>query len=116
MRLPCQYWLSATLTLLAGIPVWAAQQNASFEVRQQRIASPAPTVRVQQGDTLVLELRSDTALELHLHGYDLPLSLKPGMTGRLQLQAQILGRYPLAAHGNGNHHAPPLLYVEVTPR
>ena len=116
MRLPRQYWLFATLTLLAGAPVWAAQQSASFEVRQQRIARPAPTVRVPQGDTLVLELHSDAPLELHLHGYDLMLSLKPGTPGRLRLEAQILGRFPLAAHGKGHHHAPALLYVEVTPR
>jgi len=116
MRLPRHYWLSATLTLLAGAPVWAAQQNASFEVKQQRIADPAPTVRVPQGDTLVLELRSDTSMDLHLHGYDLQLALKPGTPGRLQLQAQVPGRYPLAAHGRGHHHAPALLYVEVIPR
>ncbi|KQV53934.1 MULTISPECIES: hypothetical protein [unclassified Duganella] len=116
MRLPCPHWLFATLTLLAGIPVWAAQQSASFDVKQQRIANPAPTVRVPQGDTLVLELRSDAPLELHLHGYDLMFSLKPGAPGRLQLQARVLGRFPLAAHGKGQHHAPALLYVEVTPR
>jgi FtsP/CotA-like multicopper oxidase with cupredoxin domain len=116
MRLPRHYWLYATLTLLAGVPVWAAQQNASFEVRQQHIANPAPTVRVQQGDTLVLALRSDAPLELHLHGYDLALSLKAGVPGRLQLQAQVLGRFPLSPHGKGGHHAAPLLYVEVTPR
>ncbi len=96
--------------------MWSAQQSASFEVKQRRIANPAPTVRVPQGDTLLLELRSDTALELHLHGYDLLLSLKPGAPARLQLQAQVLGRFPLAAHGMGHHHAPALLYVEVTPK
>lgn len=96
--------------------MWPAQQSASFEVRQQRIANPAPTVRVAQGDTLVLELRSDAPLDLHLHGYDLMLSLKPGIPGRLTLQALDAGRFPLAAHGKGHHHAPALLYVEVTPR
>jgi len=116
MRPPRPYWLFATLTLLAVAPVWAAQQNASFEVRQQRIADPAPTVRVPQGDTLVLELRSDSPMVLHLHGYDLQLALIAGTPGRLQLQAQALGRFPLAAHGKGHHHAPALLYVEVIPR
>lgn len=116
MRLPRPHWLFATLTLLASAPVLAAQQNASFEVRQQRIADPAPTVRVPQGDTLVLELRSDSPMDLHLHGYDLKLVLKAGTAGRLQLQAQALGRFPLAAHGKGHHHAPALLYVEVVPR
>lgn len=116
MRLPIPDWLFATLTLLAALPLWAAEQRASFDVKQQRIANPAPTLRVPQGDTLLLELRSDAPLELHLHGYDLMLQLKPGMPGRLQLRAQTLGRFPLAAHGKGHHHAPALLYVEVTPR
>lgn len=116
MRLPRPYWLFATLPLLAVSPVWAAEQHARFDVKQQRIASPAPTVRVPQGDSLVLELRSDTPLDLHLHGYDLMLSLKAGTPGRLQLKAQVLGRFPLAAHGKGHHHGPALLYVEVLPR
>ncbi|HEY0589081.1 MAG TPA: hypothetical protein VGD52_23300, partial [Pseudoduganella sp.] len=60
--------------------------------------------------------RSDAPMDLHLHGYDLMLSLKPGVPGRLQLRAQILGRFPLSAHGKGHHHAPALLYVEVGPR
>jgi hypothetical protein len=116
MRLPCSHWLFATLTLLAGAPVWAAQQSARFEVKQQRIANPSPTVRIRQGDTLVLELRSDAPMDLHLHGYDLMLSLQPGMPGRLQLQAQVPGRFPLSAHRKGHHHAPALLYVEVAPK
>jgi hypothetical protein len=107
-------WLLAAL--LASAPLRAAEQHVSFEVRQQRIADPAPTVRVMQGDTLVLELRSDVALDAHLHGYDLTLLLKPGKPGRLKLVANILGRFPLAPHNAGHHHGRTLLYVEVVPR
>jgi len=102
--------------LLANAPLWAGEQHASFEVKQQRIANPAPTVRVQQGDTLLLDLRSDVALNVHLHGYDVPLSLKPGIQGRLKLEATTLGRFPLVAHGADHQHGPALLYLEVVPR
>ena len=107
-------WLFAAL--LASAPLRAAEQHVSFAITQQRIANPAPTVRVAQGDTLVLELRSDAALDVHLHGYDLALSLKPGTPGRLQFVAHTLGRFPLAPHGKGHHHGPALLYLEVLPR
>jgi FtsP/CotA-like multicopper oxidase with cupredoxin domain len=107
-------WLFAML--LASAPLCAAEQQVSFTIRQQRIANPAPTVRVLQGDTLVLELRSDAALDVHLHGYDVALSLKPDTPGRLQLVAHTLGRFPLAPHGKGHHHGPALLYLEVVPR
>ena len=109
------YWLFATLFACASL--WAQPQvrHASFDVKQQHIAKPAPTVRVPQGDTLVLELRSDTALDVHLHGYDLMLKLKAGTPGSLQLHAHTLGRFPAAVHGKG-HHGPALLYVEVTPK
>ncbi|MGO4380870.1 hypothetical protein [Pseudoduganella sp. RAF53_2] len=108
--------LCLSAALLASAPVWAAEQHVSFEVRQQRIANPAPTVRVTQGDTLVLELRSDAALDVHLHGYDVPLSLKPNTPGRMKLMANTLGRFPLATHGAGHRHGPTLLYLEVVPR
>jgi hypothetical protein len=107
-------WLFAML--LASAPLCAAEQQVSFTIRQQRIANPAPTVRVLQDDTLVLELRSDAALDVHLHGYDVALSLKPDTPGRLQLVAHTLGRFPLAPHGKGHHHGPALLYLEVVPR
>jgi hypothetical protein len=107
-------WLFAML--LASAPLCAAEQQVSFTIRQQRIANPAPTVRVLQGDTLVLELRSDAALDVHLHGYDVALSLKPDTPGSLQLVAHTLGRFPLAPHGKGHHHGPALLYLEVVPR
>lgn len=110
------YWLFSTL--FACAPLWAQPQvqRASFDVKQQRIAKPAPTVRVPQGDTLVLELRSDTPLDVHLHGYDLMLKLKAGTPGSLQLHAHTLGRFPAAVHGKGHHHGPALLYVEVIPK
>lgn len=114
MRLSCPSWLFAAS--LACLPAWAAQQHVSFAVSAGRIANPAPTVRVTQGNTLVLELRSDSALELHLHGYDRSLQLKPGTPGRLQLQANTPGRYPLAPHGKGQHHGRALLYLEVQPK
>ncbi|MES2130081.1 MAG: hypothetical protein V4463_22650 [Pseudomonadota bacterium] len=102
--------------LLASASSWAAETRASYTIAQHRIAKPAPTVRVPQGDTLVLELRSDEALDLHLHGYDLALSVAPGSPGRLQLVARTLGRFPLSPHGSGHHHGPALLYLEVVPR
>lgn len=102
--------------LLLCAPLRAAQQRASYTITQGRIANPAPTLRVPQGDTLVLALSSDAPLEVHLHGYDVPLTLKPGVPGQLKLVAHSLGRFPLAPHGKGHHHGPALLYLEVVPR
>lgn len=102
--------------LVACAPLWAAELRAGYEIKQGRIASPAPTLRIAQGDTLVLLLNSDTPLDLHLHGYDVQLALKPRTPERLQLVAHTLGRFPLAVHGKGHHHGPALLYLEVVPK
>jgi len=68
-------------------------------------------------------LTSDEAAELHLHGYNILLTLTPNVPSTIKFTAKIAGRFPLEAHrfgaasGSQRHRgAGPLLYVEVLPR
>jgi hypothetical protein len=53
---------------------------------------------VQQGEEVRIVVRSDTADELHLHGYDLVRSVGPGAPAQMRFRATIPGRFELETH------------------
>ena len=95
--------------LLLGVPLIAAcaEQRAAYSIVERRVAARPPTLRVQQGDTVVIDWRSDEAASLHLHGYNIMLALKAGEPGQMRLQAGKHGR-----HQKENA----LAYLEVLPK
>jgi hypothetical protein len=89
-------------------------------------AAPAiPTVRVvnakpqggvkrisfTKGDTIKFRVRSDTADEIHLHGYDVHKDVKAGGSATFSLPATIEGRFLVELHGHGTEIAE----IEVNP-
>ena len=127
-----RYLAKISLILFVGVlffsPALAVEQEFTLKIAQRQIAKKPPTIKVKQGDKLVLNWITDEAVKLHLHGYDLSLSLKPSRAiqapQKMTLTAQIAGRFPLSAHGFGldlESHAAhqreiPLLYLEVEPQ
>jgi hypothetical protein len=125
---------SALLMVCLGLSVTPAFQSPAlaqspaprqfaFSIKQRKVDAETNVIRVSQGDIVDLTLTADESAELHLHGYDLKLSLAPNVPGTLHFTANIAGRFPLEAHqfgsgeSSGRHHSEgPLLYVEVLPR
>ena len=70
-------------------------------------------VRVRQGDSVELRWTSDTATELHLHGYDREAHATVDGEAVISFVADATGRFPIEAHGLGDRT---VLYVEVLPR
>ena len=48
---------------------------------------------VDEGDRVVLIVRSDVSDHVHLHGYDIMRDVSPGRTARLPFRATIPGRF-----------------------
>ena len=71
---------------------------------------------VKRNDRVVLVVHSDTADELHLHGYSLKMKLAAGKPETWRFAVPTSGRFPLGVHehGGGHGHAT-LLYLEVHP-
>lgn len=67
------------------------------------------TYEVAFGADVRIEVTSDVADELHLHGYDLELELEPGEPGVMEFTADIEGRFELETHDLGLQ----LLQLEV---
>jgi len=55
---------------------------------------------VQQGETVALVVSSDVAGLAHVHGYNLDLSLTPGVPARLEFVADVVGRFEVELHGD----------------
>ncbi|MES2152376.1 MAG: hypothetical protein V4508_21565 [Pseudomonadota bacterium] len=106
------------LLLAAALPAAGAEQQASYQIVQRKVAPRAPTLVVHQGDSVRINFTCDEAARLHLHGYDVLLALQPGRTGQMRVQADALGRFPVAAHGfgSGHQHEVTLIYLEVQPK
>ncbi|MGH3520452.1 MAG: hypothetical protein ACRDQ7_24340 [Haloechinothrix sp.] len=58
-------------------------------------------IEVGAGDTVTIEVTSDTADELHVHGYDEVLELTPGEQATLEFTADIPGVFEIELHGSG---------------
>jgi hypothetical protein len=93
----------------------------ALTIKNRKVDPARKVIRVTRGDTLELELSTDEAAELHLHGYDKLIKVEPAVPAMLRLDATIAGRFPVEAHGfgsgrSGQHGHVTLFYLEVHPR
>ena len=113
----------------AGVLVWlaaplpAAAQDGpgkviEIRIENRQVVAPAGPIRIVEGDEITLVWISDEAVEIHLHGYDKLLRVRPGTPARMPLRARASGRFPITSHGWGTHgHGhDALTYLEVYPR
>jgi FtsP/CotA-like multicopper oxidase with cupredoxin domain len=80
------------------------------EVTAIRVKGGAPVggveeIEAKKGDTVRIDVTSDTADELHLHVYDVEKPLAPGKTTRLKFKATVEGVVELELHGSGTQIA-----------
>jgi FtsP/CotA-like multicopper oxidase with cupredoxin domain len=101
------------------------EQRVALAIAQRKIAAKPPTIRVRQQDSITLDWTTDEIVSIHLHGYDQLLTVKPGETKAMRIDAAVPGRFPVSAHGYGtqtqgkqhkHHREAPLMYLEVLPR
>ncbi len=88
-------------------------------IRERKVQG-MKVIRVTQGDTVKLHWTADEATRLHLHGYDVETSVKPGSASPMTFRAHATGRFPITAHGDhshgGQHGETTLIYLEEHPR
>lgn len=91
-------------------------RSFALDIRNGKVPAAQRTIRVTEGDRVELRWTTDEAVELHLHGYDIRLDLKPGAPRTMTFEAHAAGRFPVGIHGSGGHGHGALLYLEVHPR
>src|SRR4051794_25168556 len=77
---------SATSTLPPGV-----DQVVAITVRDGDVIGVASRVKVETGSTVQIRVTSDVADEVHLHGYDKSVDVRPGHLLRLPFKASIPG-------------------------
>lgn len=68
-------------------------------------------IKVNAGDTVRFEVRSDQAEEAHLHGYDISKAVGPGKRARFKFKANIEGIFELELE----HAGVPIGELQVNP-
>lgn len=77
----------------------------TIEVRGAKPVGGVQPVTVTKGGTIDLTVDSDTADEMHLHGYDKHADVEAGGTARLKVPATIEGRFEVELEGKGKQLA-----------
>ena len=91
----------ATATPTAQPPSEAGPADPSairFQVAHGKLAKGPREVEVALGDQVVLEIVSDTADEVHVHGYDIEKRTGPGTPARVRFEATIPGVFEVETH------------------
>ena len=106
-----------TAGLLLGAHVATAEPRVfDLQLRGGELVAAARVVRVRQGDEVTLRWTTDTALTIHLHGYDIEQKLAPGPPVSMRFTARATGRFPIEVHAHGAGGDRTLGYLEVHPR
>ncbi len=93
----------------------AVPKGFELAVREGRVVS-GDTLRVKQGETILLRWSSDALVDLHLEGYDLEAKISARSAAAMLFVADLPGRFPVERHTKGGGHTGgPLLYLEVYP-
>lgn len=100
----------------------AAMARAEIAIKDRKVVG-SNVARVTEGQSVELHWTTDETVELHLHGYDIEATVKPGASATMSFKAHATGRYPVTSHGFGDSHShggghseQTLFYVEVHPK
>jgi plastocyanin len=90
------FWMSTKSSIVekSALP---AVQSAELYIVHGVLKGPSE-IDVAEGDTVNWRVTSDEPDELHLHGYDMHLSLQAGKTETLTFVASRTGRFPIELH------------------
>jgi hypothetical protein len=111
--------ICCVLVSLLTTPVVAADSpgHRAFNLNLVNgVVSGAPdTIRAEKGEELKLTWTSDKPMQLHLHGYDIEVTVSPNSPAVMSFKANIAGRFPVEQHGGSAGRHRPVLYLEVRP-
>jgi plastocyanin len=76
----------------------AAPKSFAYQIQDGQILKGPETIKVTQGDTVVIMASSNVNDELHLHGYDKKVLLEPNKPTAITFTANRTGRFELELH------------------
>jgi hypothetical protein len=106
---------AAGLFLCSLVTRDANAEARRFELRIEngRLSESPAVIQVRREDSVELVWSADRETVLHLHGYDLEVTVDPKETKTMRFVARATGRFPIELHDR-RHRV--LMYLEVHPR
>jgi FtsP/CotA-like multicopper oxidase with cupredoxin domain len=117
IRLAAGLFLSPA-AIRAAIAQDSPRRTIEVRIEGRKVVEPLAAIRITEGEVVELRWTSDEAAELHLHGYDLEIEVRPDAPASMVVEAAATGRFPITSHGwgAGGHGHDALTYLEVYPR
>jgi hypothetical protein len=78
-----------------------ADVNVEVTITGDKVSPSGANIKVAAGNTVKIVGTSDVEEELHVHGYDKTLALKPGKPGSLIFTADTKGTFEVETHESG---------------
>lgn len=76
----------------------AATREFNLQIVGGELTPRLEKLTAYEGQNLVFKVTSDTADELHIHGYDQSLELQPNEAAELEFKADKTGRFEVELH------------------
>ena len=111
-------WFLPAALIRAAVAQEGPRRVIEARIENRKVVAPSEAIRITEGDVIELRWTSDEAVDLHLHGYDLELHVRPDEPAAMVIEAYATGRFPITSHGwgKGGHGHDELTYLEVYPR
>jgi FtsP/CotA-like multicopper oxidase with cupredoxin domain len=93
----------------------AAERVFNLTIVHGRLTGGQDTIRVHQGDNVVLRWHTDRTVVLHLHGYEIETRVVPDAIAETRFEARATGRFPVHVHAGQARSESVLVYLEVYP-
>ena len=103
------------LTLSLASSTLAAERVFDLTIAHGRLIGGENTIRVHQGDAIVLRWHSDRPIVLHLHVYEIETRVGPGAVAEMRFEARTTGRFSIHVHAGSGRSEAVLGYLEVYP-
>lgn len=94
--------LVATLAVVGCGGVEPQQRTIDLKITSGEFNLNPPVVKVNQDDDVTLRFVGDQVSDIHLHGYDLGVTIEPGETVELEFQATATGKFDFELHLPGH--------------
>jgi hypothetical protein len=78
-----------------------ADETFQIQVKDGEVIGGPQAFKVKSGDSVEIQILSDVADEVHLHGIDEEVKLDAGMPGTIDFTAKDQGSYELEGHETG---------------
>jgi hypothetical protein len=111
-------WFLPAALIRAAVAQEGPRRVIEARIENRKVVAPSEAIRITEGDVIELRWTSDEAVDLHLHGYDVELHVRPSEPATMVVKAYATGRFPITSHGWGEagHGHDALTYLEVYPR